>query len=49
MVHFKTEKLEDFLTKLDGLYNSNSITTGEYIQIGLLLKIFEKLLEKNWR
>lgn len=47
MVHIETKYLQQRVENLDHLYDSNSITTAEYMQIGLLLKIFEALDKKR--
>lgn len=42
-LHVETKYLTDKLVKIDELFEHNKISTGEYIQIGLLLKITEIL------
>ena len=41
--HIQLKYLEDDIIRLDELYNEKKITHGEYIQIGLLLKILEQM------
>ncbi len=38
-VRFNTKYLADFLIHLDELRDTDKITIGEYMQVGLLLKI----------
>jgi len=44
--HISLKHLEEYLVRLDNLLEEGVITVGEYIQIGLLLKILEGIMKR---
>jgi hypothetical protein len=44
MVHIETKYLDSHVLTLDQQFEKHEISQAEYIQIGLLLKIYESIL-----
>jgi hypothetical protein len=45
MVHIETKYLDSHIMTLDHQFEKHEITQAEYMQIGVMLKIYESLLQ----